>query len=231
MGDFKVALIKDNLGNWNVKSYDNNPKELMRAYTGMISAAAKAVADLAGRAAKASVTGGASEAMGAVKAAQMAAELTNQVSVGNTTGAQIINIDMLRAQLVAELEAQRKILNENETKRAAAENASDLETGLRQAETKEKLEQLFENENDDAEGHLAKAWQALKGESIGEEEIKSAKGHLQVYVDNKKTSLTAASTAITAAQSEVQKALKRYTDMLTTIEDSIVSSEQPAAGS
>ncbi|MCY4612208.1 MAG: hypothetical protein OXB94_01095 [Nitrospira sp.] len=32
-GDFSMALIKDEIGNWNLKSFDSDPTELLKAYT------------------------------------------------------------------------------------------------------------------------------------------------------------------------------------------------------
>jgi hypothetical protein len=55
-GDVGMAFIKDDIGNWNLKSFSNNPAELLKAYTGVGKAIIGAVTELA----KGAATGGVS---------------------------------------------------------------------------------------------------------------------------------------------------------------------------
>jgi hypothetical protein len=42
-----MALIKDDVGNWNLKSFDNDPEQLLRAYTDFAKVAIKKAAEIA----------------------------------------------------------------------------------------------------------------------------------------------------------------------------------------
>lgn len=55
-GDVRMAFIKDDVGNWNLKSFDNRPGELLKAYGDVAGKALKAAA----KAAAAGATGGGS---------------------------------------------------------------------------------------------------------------------------------------------------------------------------
>jgi hypothetical protein len=56
-GDVSMALIKDDIGNWNLKSFKNNPTELLNAYRNLSLAGIQAAVDVAGMIAKGSVPG------------------------------------------------------------------------------------------------------------------------------------------------------------------------------
>ena len=46
-GDVSMALVKDDVGNWNLKSFDNSPGKLLEAYKELGLAAVKTTVDLA----------------------------------------------------------------------------------------------------------------------------------------------------------------------------------------
>jgi len=73
-GEAAMAFIKDDIGNWNLKSFDNDPSELLRAYRNMgfagLDMATKAIANMAS-------AGGASAAMGLLDTA-------NRVALGRS---------------------------------------------------------------------------------------------------------------------------------------------------
>jgi hypothetical protein len=50
-GTTRMALIKDDIGNWNLKSFASDPSEILQAYTDLTKAALKAAADAASNAA------------------------------------------------------------------------------------------------------------------------------------------------------------------------------------
>lgn len=68
-GEVRMAFIKDEIGNWNLKRFDNDPTELLNAYKDVGIAALKAAT---------SVVGGA----GGVSGAQQLLGLANQVALG-----------------------------------------------------------------------------------------------------------------------------------------------------
>ena len=70
-GDVSMALVKDDIGNWNLKSFDNSPNELLQAYKNAGLAAVKSVADLAR-------SNGLSQAKNALSFA-------NQIALGSTS--------------------------------------------------------------------------------------------------------------------------------------------------
>lgn len=98
-GDVAMAFIKDDLGNWNLKSFSNDPTELLRSYRkatdAMISTAAKL-------AAKAGTGGGSAVAL---SGAQRALALANQFATGKVAGdnGMQAQVDRLGTQLYARL--------------------------------------------------------------------------------------------------------------------------------
>lgn len=98
-GDVAMAFIKDDLGNWNLKSFSNDPTELLRSYRkatdAMISTAAKL-------AAKAGTGGGSAVAL---DGAQRALALANQFATGKVAGdnGMQAQVDRLGTQLYARL--------------------------------------------------------------------------------------------------------------------------------
>ena len=46
-GEVRMALIKDDIGNWNLKSFDNDPEQLLNAYRELTSAGIEAAIRLA----------------------------------------------------------------------------------------------------------------------------------------------------------------------------------------
>ena len=71
-GEVSMAFIKDEIGNWNLKSFDNDPTELLQAYSNVAKATLKAAVDLAK-----SETG--------VTGAMKMLDLANRVSTGRGT--------------------------------------------------------------------------------------------------------------------------------------------------
>ncbi|KQN71867.1 hypothetical protein [Sphingomonas sp. Leaf62] len=104
-GDVSMAFIKDDLGNWNLKSFSNDPQKLLGAYRKATDAALKAVAKLASNAA----TGGTVE--GVAQASRMAA-LANQLATGQVPGggANVAGLDVggLHDRAVARIAAIRE---------------------------------------------------------------------------------------------------------------------------
>ncbi|MGN7161466.1 hypothetical protein [Sphingomonas sp. SAFR-052] len=104
-GDVSMAFIKDDLGNWNLKSFSNDPRALLASYRKVTDAALKATAKLAANAA----TGGGAE--GVAQAGRMAA-LANQLATGQVPGgnATVAGLDVggLHDRAVARIAAIRE---------------------------------------------------------------------------------------------------------------------------
>ena len=72
-GDVSMALVKDDVGNWNLKSFDNSPGELLDAYKELGLAAVKTTVELASEG-------------GGLSAAKNALNFANQIALGSTSG-------------------------------------------------------------------------------------------------------------------------------------------------
>ncbi len=97
-GEVAMALIKDDIGNWNLKSFDSDPTELVEAYTDVTKAAIKAVAT-------AVASGGSSGALDSVLAT--ASRLTRgQMGDGGATAGGF-NVAALHDRALKEIEELR----------------------------------------------------------------------------------------------------------------------------
>ena len=72
-GDVSMALVKDDVGNWNLKSFDNDPTDLLGAYKKVGLAAVGAITELAGNAP-------------GLPNAENALNFANQIALGSTSG-------------------------------------------------------------------------------------------------------------------------------------------------
>ena len=75
-GKVRMAFIKDDIGNWNLKGFDNDPEELLKAYKDAGVAAIKAVGDIA--------SGG---GLSGLSEATQAMSLANKIAVGRPDSA------------------------------------------------------------------------------------------------------------------------------------------------
>lgn len=121
-GDVSMAFVKDAIGNWNLKSFSNDPSKLLAGYRKAADAGLKTAAKLAARAA----TGDASAALDKISAAKEAASFARQAAGGNTAPTDTPDLAGMRARIVARIEARRKIFAERET-RASADAAEIAE--------------------------------------------------------------------------------------------------------
>jgi hypothetical protein len=101
-GDVAMAFIKDDIGNWNLKSFSNAPGKLLKAYRGAANAAIVSAAKLATKAAN---PAGASALAGTDKLLSLARQFaTGRVEGDSGTGQ---SADTLLVGLNARIEAQR----------------------------------------------------------------------------------------------------------------------------
>ncbi|MDB5424693.1 MAG: hypothetical protein JWQ29_2109 [Phenylobacterium sp.] len=140
-GEVAMAFIKDDLGNWDLKSFSNDPSELLAAYRKVTDAALKTAVDLTRKAA----TGPAGAAVERLSSAQKAAGLANQLATGEVPGtaatvgganiatlhertagrmaAQKVRFETQEQKLQAEITAKAKVLADLAAARPALDQA------------------------------------------------------------------------------------------------------------
>lgn len=153
-GDVSMALIKDDVGNWNLKSFDNSPGELLGAYKNLGLAAVKAATELAGNSS-------------GLPAAKNALNFANQIALGSTSSG--------RAKETAQRLAA---LREESARRIRAIGAAQAD---RKKKLNEKIEQLStEIGRDDGTTGLRKAKKDAEQElKLANDEIEVAKNKLK----------------------------------------------------
>lgn len=115
-GSVSAALVKDDVGNWNMKSFDNSPGDLLDAYKSVGLAAVKTVAGMATSA-------------NGLSGAQKALKLADQVALGSTSGDRadktVTSLGSLRAETAARITNIGKRQQSHLTKLATAIKAAD----------------------------------------------------------------------------------------------------------
>lgn len=157
-GDVSMAFVKDDIGNWNLKTFDNDPTELLKAYVEV----GKAALQEAVRAVAASTgVGAAAEAGQAVGKAAKLVDFANRVSFGRASAPQatVGGLDVttlhqrvagelaaLKAQAAAEkktLEESRKtnqeLINQLKTQTSAARERAAAERTRKKAGSETEL--------------------------------------------------------------------------------------------
>ena len=110
-GDVSMALVKDDVGNWNLKSFDNDPTDLLDAYKKVGLAAVGAITELA------------SNASG-LPNAENALNFANQIALGSTSGARAEETEERLAGLRQETARLiKKIGKEQEQRKIALEES------------------------------------------------------------------------------------------------------------
>ena len=125
LGKSSMAFIKNAVGNWELKSFSNDPTELLEAYGNVTSAALKSAASLAGG-------GGGVAAKMAEKASvsERFLALANTAATGRSSGAAAgggFDVASLHARTKATLVAQREGLEKEEKAKKDAIAAKDKE--------------------------------------------------------------------------------------------------------
>ncbi len=122
-GEVRIALIKDDIGNWNLKSFDNDPEKLLNAYRELTLAGIEAGI----RVGKAVGTGGGSAGL----------ELASQFARGRLGSGQAASlgsarIDVLRARAQSDLEALKVEVDQRGPALAKAENEAQSDFDRKQ---------------------------------------------------------------------------------------------------
>lgn len=125
-GKTQMAFIKDETGNWNLKSFDNDPTELLEAYSETTKSAIKGVAKVA----ESMATGGASEAQKqAISQLLALADRTNPDKKNNSNPSPgTLTLTHLRERLSKQLNAELVSAGEVDDKlvKAVEENKDDI---------------------------------------------------------------------------------------------------------
>lgn len=101
-GEFSVALIKDSIGNWNIKNFSNDPSELLDAYKNAGLAVLKTATDLA---------------TSNISGSEKLFNLSNQLVSGeSSTASSKSSLDQLRQNVAIQV---MQIGNEHKNKRAS----------------------------------------------------------------------------------------------------------------
>ncbi len=107
-GKIAMAFIKDDVGNWNLKSFDNDPEELLKAYT---SFSIKTIEKAIEMAIKAAANGAAPGASNAAETASKLLSLATAAAFGPTTSDSISkssnSLASLRQSLLLQLQEKK----------------------------------------------------------------------------------------------------------------------------
>ena len=126
-GEFGTALIKDDLGNWNLKSFDNDPTELLKAYGQLTRAGIKSAIKLVGKGAAQGVAPGSEQAL------ELASRLAGgRIGSGNQTSGGP-NVGQFRANTIRRLQDLKSDTVKNEEVRLNG-NVSTAEASVKSAE-------------------------------------------------------------------------------------------------
>lgn len=115
-GDVAMAFIKDDLGNWDLKSFSNDPSALLASYRKVTDAALKTTIELTRKAA----LGPAGETAARITSAQRMAGVANQFATGEAPGQAATvagaNLVTLHDRAAARMAAQRTRFESQERK-------------------------------------------------------------------------------------------------------------------
>ncbi len=100
-GNVSMAFIKDSIGNWNLKSFENDPAELLEAYDRLAISSVRQAAKVA----KGVVSGGSSEGVDQLLRVASSAVATDAPEGGTLTSA---NLQTFRTMLVENINALEK---------------------------------------------------------------------------------------------------------------------------
>lgn len=211
-GDVAMAFIKDELGNWDLKSFSNDPSDLLKSYRKVTDAALKTAASLATKAA----TGGAPGAIAdRLTAAQKATSLANQLATGTvpaTPGVvNGIDISALHVRTAERIEGQRVRFEGLQTRlgnEAAARDKEATAAANAKAENETKLTDA-RGRFDAAKGSRDAANVALQ-QRLNELHTKEAEAGADTSAEVKavtaaEASLSSAQKGVDGAQTEVLK--------------------------
>ncbi|MDB5686930.1 MAG: hypothetical protein JWR77_1519 [Rhizorhabdus sp.] len=102
-GDVSMAFVKDALGNWDLKSFSNDPSDLLKSYRKVTDAALTTAAKLATKAA----TGAPGVAADRLLSAQRAADFANRLAGGEAAPTTGSDVKAMHDRVVTRIEARR----------------------------------------------------------------------------------------------------------------------------
>lgn len=206
-GDVGMAFIKDELGNWNLKSFSNDPTELLRAYRKGTDAAISAAVSLARKAA-----GDPRKVMSRVTNGKSLLDLADRFSSGSSSNTDLVggaSLSRLRQRTVSRLNALKTRLDERKTtlKAVATGNSSAPEGSIAEAEEKlsgaEGAVTIARGDLEKAEGDLLNSRNAC-GANCTPDQFKTYEMAVTAR-DMKQSVLVTAEIALRTAASEVDR--------------------------
>jgi bacterioferritin (cytochrome b1) len=205
-GEVRMAFIKDELGNWNLKNFDNDPTELLKTYKDAGLAAVKTAIELAGPGAK------------EFSAAQRAINFGNRVVLGRGSGeeltAEFRTLQTLHKRAVTQLEALRKQVAEREAKLP-----KEIEAKERELEPKRNLKTDLTNRINgrrkkrppDSPEQLRKAADEDEGRAIqAQEDADRAREQIAILEAAPRGADDSQLTALQALQDSMEGAARHY---------------------
>lgn len=220
-GTFTTALIKDDIGNWNLKNYDNAPGELIDAYTQAGFAAIGAATEVV----QAAISGGGSAAAG------KALDVANKVALGvssEQTEAVKVRLGTLTEMTTQRMEAiglrqdelLKKAVSEAKTAKVAeavaqaaldgaAEEVTASEQGIEALvlRHREKEDARISSENDLGSLVTSRKGSETKYQDLGEEiaALEESQGNDALLVEKKAQRDSIAKTLIETQNREIEQ--------------------------
>lgn len=100
-GKTQMAFVKDETGNWSLKSFDNDPSELLEGYAKVAKTALDSVVKIAARAAKAGASGGGAEVTQQLLMLADQTALAKNTQFAHPKG--VLSLDHLRDRIAGQL--------------------------------------------------------------------------------------------------------------------------------
>ncbi len=136
-GKAQMAFIKDETGNWNLKSFDNDPTELLDAYTKVSMSALEGVVEIAGKIASGGADAGLKKAADELLA--IARQTDPDKSLQATPSDGVLSLDHLRARIDGQLNSGQVQTDLNKDKelmdkvKTAKEASDEVKASLEKA--------------------------------------------------------------------------------------------------
>lgn len=144
-GKTQMAFIKDETGNWNLKSFENDPTELLDAYTNVAKKALQKAAELA---ASASTGGGPTSISLARSLVSFATESEPNKAISQTSPAGSLSLDHLRTRLADKLDSTQfkaDFAKEAELLGAVDSKEKDVKAAAAKPDTTDSQKQAADN--------------------------------------------------------------------------------------
>jgi hypothetical protein len=241
-GDVSMAFIKNDIGNWDLKSFSNDPAELVGAYRSAADAAISAIAGV--------VSGGTTEA---VSKGDRLFDLGNRIATGETSIAPnlgVLDAAALHKRTLAKLSTLRASFTKEEANKLAAKSTADKAVTTAESEVAAAATEVMDRQTrfDNAE-RLAKdcalqhptdaatqCASVIAGQETAREaktKAEAAKAAADASLDAAKLQSETAAADVTAlrkaAQEEVRGVLDDHLALIAMLQEAVAGSAEAAA--